>query len=400
MKILLVITRADSIGGAQLYLRDLAERLHNDRHDVLVATGTQGALSHMLEARGIPVVHCEHLQRSLHPVRDIGATRALGRIIREFGPDLVSTHSSKAGAIGRIASRINGVPCVFTAHGWAFAEGVSEPRRTLWRLIERATERLAIRIICVSRFDRDLAIRSGFDSKRLVAIHNGVINEIASPRIHSAATDPVRIAMVARFFHQKDHRSLIQAIQPIPGCELDLVGDGPLQAEAEAYAAQLGVRERIRFHGYQADVSGILAQCGIFALISRHEGFPLTTLEAMRASLPTIVSDVGGAGEAVIDGVTGYLVPRADVAAIRNRIRLLVDQPSLRAQMGESARASFERSFTFDRMYESTLAVYREAATTAHHSGSRRRPSERRRSFWLQSLVPHAFHRVWRSPWD
>jgi len=400
VKILLVITRADSIGGAQLYLRDLAARLHNDRHDVLVATGTQGALSHMLEARGIPVVHCDHLQRSLHPVRDIGAARALGRIIREFGPDLVSIHSSKAGAIGRIASRINGVPCVFTAHGWAFAEGVSEPGRTLWRLIERATERLATRIICVSEFDRDLAIRCGFDAKRLVAIHNGVINGTAAPRIRGPATDPVRIAMVARFFHQKDHRSLIQAIQAIPDCELDLVGDGPLQAETEAYAARLGVRERIRFHGYRADVSGILAQCSIFALISHQEGFPLTTLEAMRASLPTIVSDVGGAGEAVIDGVTGYRVPRADVAAIRNRIRLLVDQPSLRAQMGESARASFERSFTFNRMYEATLAVYQEAAATAHPSAPLRRSMERRHLLPLTPVVPPMFQRLWRSSWD
>lgn len=399
MKILLVITRADSIGGAQLYLRDLAERLHHDGHDVLVAVGTPGLLSRMLEERGIPIVRCDHLQRSLHPAHDIGAIRALGRIIRECGPDLVSTHSSKAGTIGRIASRINGVPCVFTAHGWAFADGVREPGRTLWRVIERVTKRLATRIICVSRFDRDLAIRCGFDPERLVTIHNGVINETASPRISGVADGPVRIAMIARFFHQKDHRSLIQAIQAIPDCELDLVGDGPLQAEMEAFAVSLGIRERIRFHGYQTDVSGILAQCSIFALISHHEGFPLTTLEAMRAGLPTIVSDVGGAAEAVTDGVTGYLVPRGDVAAIRNRLRRLVDQPSLRRQMGESARASFERSFTFDRMYGATLAVYREATVPAHPSAPRRRSIERRRPFRPKPVVPHAFQRVWRFPW-
>ncbi len=219
--------------------------------------------------------------------------------------------------------------------------------------------------------------------------------------------------MVARFAPPKDHRSLIQAIQAIPGCELDLVGDGPTQPEMEDYAATLGVRDRVHFHGYQADVSGILAQADMFALISRHEGFPLTTLEAMRTGLPAIVSDVGGAGEAVTDGVTGYLVPRGDVAAIRNRIRTLVDQPSLRQQMGESARLAFAQSFTFDRMYDATLTVYREAAFALADEGcdmededesDRSRPSVQAGGFRpgvLKALPSiHAFQRVWRSPWD
>jgi len=390
MKILLVITRADSIGGAQLYLRDLATRLHDDGHEVLVAAGTQGPLWTMLEERGVPVIQCRRLQRALHPMHDVRAVRDLGRIIRSFRPDLVSAHSSKAGIIARLASRITGVPCVFTAHGWAFADGVREPGRTVWRLIERAAERLATRIICVSNFDYDLAVRAGFDPGRLVVIHNGVASE-SGHQPARPARGPVRIVMVARFSHQKDHRSLLQAIATIPDCELDLVGDGPLQAKTEAYAEALGVRERVHFHGYTADVSGILARAGIFALISHHEGFPLTTLEAMRAGLPVVVSDVGGAGEAVIDRVTGYLVPRGDVAAIRTRLRVLVAQPSLRREMGESARASFARSFTFDRMYEATLAVYREAATTA--SPSRHRPPR------PAPVTAHAFQRVWRFPW-
>lgn len=389
MKILLAITTADSIGGAQLYVRDLADRLRRDRHDVLVVTGAPGALTAMLAERGIPTIACPHLQRSLHPVRDVRAIRALGRIIRDFGPDLVSAHSSKAGTVARIASRLNGVPCVFTAHGWAFAEGVREPGRTLWRVIERATERLATRIICVSRFDRELAIRSGFDPARLVTIHNGIGVAPAAPTRREAQAGPVRIAMVARFFPQKDHRSLIQAIQAIPECVLDLVGDGPLQAAMEAYATEIGVRNRVHFHGYRSDVSDILAQASIFALTSHHEGFPLTTLEAMRAGLPAIVSDVGGAGEAVTDGVTGYLTPRGDVAAIRSRLRLLLDQPSLRRQMGESARTSYARSFTFDRMYEATLAVYREAAT----------PRRAGQADPTTPGVTHAFQRIWRSPW-
>jgi hypothetical protein len=101
----------------------------------------------------------------------------------------------------------------------------------------------------------------------------------------------------------------------------------------------------------------------------------------------------------VIEGVTGYLVPRSNVAAIRSRIRLLADQPSLRRQMGESARASFHRSFTFDRMYDATVALYREAAGATASPSTPQRAPFRRPALRLVPLVLHAFHRFWRFPW-
>lgn len=393
MRILLVITRGDSIGGAQLYVRDLASRMQDDGHEVLVAIGSPGALQAMLAERGVATVACPHLQRAMHPARDLRAVGALARIIRQFQPDLVSTHSSKAGLVGRLASRRAGVPCVFTAHGWAFADGVREPGRSVWLAIERAAERLATRIICVSNSDRNLALNAGFDPARLVTVHNGVVEEdpAFAARQPVRTNVPARIVMVARFAPQKDHRTLIAAVAAIPGCELDLVGDGPLRAQMEALADRLGIRHRVRFHGHQANVAGLLAQASIFVLASRHEGFPLTTLEAMRAGLPTVVTDVGGAGEAVTDGVTGYLVPRGDVAALRHRLRILVEQPSLRRQMGDSARASYLQSFTFERMYETTLAVYRDAIGAP--TRSRYLPSH------PAPAMPNAPHQDWRSPW-
>ena len=361
MKVLIVITRGDSIGGAQLYVRDLAARLQRDHHDVLVVSGTSGSLTTMLTGAGVATTVCRSLRRRIDPLHDAQAVRAIGRIIVTFRPDLVSVHSSKAGVIGRLAARLHGVPCVFTAHGWAFADGVPQPGRILWRFIERRMEPITARIICVSHADRDLALAAGFAPARLAMIHNG-IEDTAAARTWREPAAPISIVMIARFCAQKDHRSLLAAIQPIPRCELDLVGDGPHQDAMKDLAGTLGLRERVRFHGYRADVSAVLAAADFFVLASHYEGFPLTTLEAMRAGLPAIVTDAGGAAEAVVDGVTGYIVPRGDVDALRERIHTLVDHPELRASMGEAARERYLTNFKFDRMYDATLALYQEAA--------------------------------------
>lgn len=359
MNVLIVITRGDSIGGAQLYVRDLAARLQRDHHDVLVMTGTRGALTTMLTAAGVATMVCRSLRRRIDPLNDARAVRAIGHVISTFQPDLVSVHSSKAGVLGRLAAKRHGVPCVFTAHGWAFAAGVPQPGRALWRIIERHMEPITSRIICVSQADHNLAREAGFAPARLAMIHNGIEDTVA-PCVQRDPVAPVRIVMVARFCAQKDHRSLLAAIQTIPHCTLDFVGDGPLQGAMKEVADALGVRGRVRFHGYRADVSAVLAAADLFVLASHYEGFPLTTLEAMRAGLPVIVTDAGGAGEAVRNGVTGYIVPRGDIERLRDRIRVLVDHPELRAAMGQAGRKRYLSAFTFDRMYDATLAVYQE----------------------------------------
>jgi len=376
MKVLMVITRGDTIGGAQRYVYSLADRLQRDQHEVLVVTGTLGTFTDMLADAGIATTLCDSLQRRIHPLNDLRAVRSLRRIICAFRPDLVSAHSSKAGILGRFASRLHGVPCVFTAHGWAFAEGVSQPGRTMWRLIERLTEPMAARIICVSACDQKLAVRHGFAPRRLATIHNGIPDTPLAPHVYRESRWPARIVMVARFSPQKDHQTLLRAIQAIPDCELDFVGDGPLEDQMKEYAARLGLRHRVHFHGYQSDVSAVLAAADVFVLASRYEGFPLSTLEAMRAGLPSVVSDVGGAGEAVVHGVTGYLVPARDVDALRACLQDLVDHRDRRSAMGEAARQRYLSSFTFDRMYRSTLAIYEETARNGNSRDVGRTASE------------------------
>lgn len=363
MNVLYVITRGDEIGGAQIHVRDLSLRLLADGHEVLVAAGGSGRFGDELARRGIPAAVCTNLIRRIDPRRDLLAVRELRGLIRDFAPDLVSTHSSKAGLVGRLAARNAGVPSIFTAHGWAFTEGVRQPQRTIYRTIEQRGARLAKRIICVSEHDRRLGIAAGIAPALLATVHNGMPDVPETLRAQPDAGGPMKIAMIGRVDAQKDHLSLVRAIAGLPEATVSFIGDGPLLPQVEAAVSGLGMRERVNFLGYRADVAEILAAHHVFALASHYEGFPRSTIEAMRGGLPTVVSDVGGAAEAVTEGITGFVVPRGDVQALGERLRTLAEDPAKRAEMGIAARSRYEESFTFDHMYGRTMAIYSEVAS-------------------------------------
>ena len=361
MRLTYVITRGDSIGGAQVHVRDLATHCASLGHYVTVVTGAAGPLTDQLTAAGIESRICTGMLREVSPHQDISAVRDLTAILRELKPELVSTHSSKAGVIGRLASRWAGIPAIFTAHGWAFAVGVPQPRRTIYRLIERGAERLAQRIICVSGHDRTIGIVAGMDPERLVTVHNGMPDIDSGLRADPDREGPVRLVMTARFDRQKDHETLFRALTTLPDVGLDLIGNGPDRAATEALAERRGIAARVRFLGQRLDVAEILANAHAFVLSSRWEGFPRSTLEAMRAGLPVVVGRVGGAAEAVEEGRSGFVVEPGDREQLAERLRELVHKPELRREMGAASRARYEADFTFTRMFARTFAVYEQA---------------------------------------
>ncbi|MGK7887248.1 MAG: glycosyltransferase family 4 protein [Crocosphaera sp.] len=360
MKILFIITRADTVGGAQVHVRDLAKALITANHKVLIVTGEKGIYTNNLQEIDINFISCASLQRSINPLKDIKALKELIKVIEKFQPDLISTHSSKAGILGRLAAKITDKPCIFTAHGWAFTGGVPEPNRTIYKVLEKIVEPLADKIICVSENDRSLGMKIGMSPDRLIKIHNGMPDIYQNLIADTTISNTVKIVMIARFDKQKDHITLFKAFQDIPNAELELVGDGPYLEKMKELAINLGIIDKIKFLGYRSDIPQILAQAQIFTLISNWEGFPRTTVEAMRAELPVIVSDVGGASEAVIEGVTGYSIAQGGVDSLHQKLLTLVSDSNLRKKMGEQARKRYQDYFTFQKMFEQTLKVYEQ----------------------------------------
>ena len=227
MKIIFVITRADTLGGAQVHVRDLAPFLVKAGHDVLVITGMRGIYSDLLSADSIQSYISNKLQRNISLSNDWQACRDLIRVIRSFQPDLVSVHSSKAGILGRLACQFTKTPCIFTVHGWAFTNGVPEPKRSFYRWIEKIAEPLANKIICVSEYDRQIAFGCHMSEARLVTVQNGISDIPHSLRANPSQIQPLKVIMVARFDRQKDHQTLLKAFKDLTQAQLYLVGEWP-----------------------------------------------------------------------------------------------------------------------------------------------------------------------------
>ena len=340
---------------------DLASRAQANGNEVIVLVGGNGPYVSLLRSHGLKVVSLSHLVRPIRPHVDVLAVFECLRAIRSFNPDIVHTHSTKAGLIGRVAAKLARKPVVFTAHGWSFTEGIAERSRRLAAFLERHAAKISDAVICVSEYDRRLALNLGVGNEALLTrIHNGVVDAPPEMRAKHSGNGPIKIISVARLDAQKDHALLIDALATIKDLawELELIGDGPLTESIRARATSLDIIERILFPGLCNDVPRRLAKADLFVLASRFEGFPLSILEAMRANLPVIASDVGGVSESVAEGTTGFLVPKGDKDALADRLRLLLCDPALRMRLGLQGRSFYEREFSFDVMYNRTFEIY------------------------------------------
>lgn len=354
-RVLYVITRA-VIGGAQSHLQQLLACPAWGERALVV--GAPGPCTEFAQRLGIQVWLVPSLVNTINPYLDLRAVRELVGAIDRFQPDVVHAHSSKAGTIARLAAHRCGVPAVFTVHGWAFSQGMPPLRRCLAMTVERAMARYAHRIVCVSDSDYQLARRCRVGRPgQVLRIWNGLPD--VPQRCSYQPHDPVRAIMVARFAHPKDHQVLFRAVarlrQPL---EMVLVGGGERLREAQALGERLGIADRLRFLGDCHNVPHLLADADLFVLTSRSEGFPVSILEAMRAGLPVIASDVGGIREQVVEGATGYLVPGGDDRLLAARLEHLLAHPELRRQLGEAGRRRYLEDFTLDKMISATLDVY------------------------------------------
>lgn len=355
----MVITRGER-GGAQIHVRDLVEGLA-DRVRFEVVVGDDEFLAQDLRASGHTVHVLPELEREIAPRRDLAALQGLRQQIRRSRPDLVHTHSTKAGLLGRLAARTEGVPSLHTAHSWSFSDGIARRRKAVAIPLEAAAARVTGGFIVVSEADREIALRHRVArTDQLHVVHNGVAD--TPHRASPSDRDVPILTMVARMAAPKDHLLLLRALTDIATpFRLRLVGDGPNRPMLEAEIAQRGLSEQVELLGVRADVPELLADSDAFALISYQEGFPLSILEAMRAGLPVIASDVGGVREAV-DDTNGQLVPRNDERALATALDRVLGDRDLRRAQGRAGRARYEAQFTLQHMLDGTERVYRSLA--------------------------------------
>ena len=362
--VMLVITKGE-LGGAQTHLLTLCGALAG-RASLLVAIGGPDAatspLANDLAKLGVSVRPIPTLRNSLSPWQVARATRDLLRMVREVRPDALHAHSAVAGVVARLAGWLARVPVVYTVHGFGFKPEAPSVQRRMAFAAEWLLAPLTSHMICVSRHEQALAHRLPIGIGRTSVIPNAVPD---SAYRAVASTQPMRIVMVARFAAPKRPDLLIRAAallrdqlgQEVP---VTLIGDGPGLAPCQDLALQLALR-RIEFVGSVRDVPQRLAAHQVFVLASDHEGLPISVLEAMRAGMAIVASNLPGIRELVGPGEEALLVPN-DASAIAGALARIATSRELASSLAAAARRRYERLFTPEKLAESVLALYGQIA--------------------------------------
>jgi exopolysaccharide biosynthesis polyprenyl glycosylphosphotransferase len=371
---MLVITKGEA-GGAQSHVLALCEALHTQVNFTVVIGGPteDSVLGQQLHALGVRVCPLPAMVESMLPWRLWPAVQQLIALIEAHPPDLIHAHSAIAGLAARLACQRTARPVVYTVHGFGFKAQIPWLRRHLAALAERFLSGWTTQMICVSAFERALAHQLPIAPERVHVIPNGIARlnpphalpqalPQTMPEAAASNTMP-RLIMVARMKSPKRHDLLLRALAKVRdwlGHELPvtLAGDGPLLAQHQALAAQLGLQQ-ITWTGDVGHVAELLVQHDLFVLLSDHEGMPITVLEAMRAGLPVLASDLPGLREQVMHGHEGLLVANTEQAVAHQLLRLAQD-PALRQRLGLAAQARFERQFTLEDMAQRVMAVYQQ----------------------------------------
>jgi glycosyltransferase involved in cell wall biosynthesis len=380
IKIVTIITRMD-LGGAQRVVLHLIRGLDTHRFDQMVLTGDGGLLLPELSAIQTIRHHViPEMTRHVGPGGawdDIRSVRRICDILRCFSPDIVHTHTPKAGIVGRWAARLAGVPrIVHTYHGFGFS-----PQHPLWQRafyvgLERASALITSQFVAVSDPNRVLGQSYGiFLREKCALIRPGV--DFADFRI--VATDKIKkkielgfapsdkiVGVVASFTPAKALHFFLEAAAKIAReysrVSFVMVGDGSLRPQLEAQAERLGISSRLRMLGWRRDVPELLRTFDVFMLTSLWEGLPRSLVEAFASGVPAVASHVDGIGEVVHEGRNGFLVPPGNTEAMAASVIRLLKNETMRQTMGEQAQASVD-DFSVQKMLKDYSDLYERIST-------------------------------------
>lgn len=363
-------------------MRLLSDRLVLEGHSVTVISGVSStqAVDFPADEDGrageIRSVILPRMGREVRIVDDMLTLFSLIREIKKGRPDIVSGHSSKSGLLAALACKLCGVPYLYTAHSWAFLQSPSRFANWSYRWLWRLAKGYLGHIICVSHYDREIAVSSGIASiGRVSVIHNGLHERSLNPqKTKKTEQENTRIVSIARLSPPKDFRCLIEAVGLDNNLALDIFGDGPDRESLEEFTEILGLSAQVSFRGEIRQASEWVAHYDILALSSRSEGLPYALLEGMRAGIPIVASNVGGVSEVVSDGETGFLVEAGNSHLFSEKLSHLSDDPDLRSRMGHASRKKFLKQFQFREMFWKTEHIYQYIIRESLISGNEERP--------------------------
>ncbi len=378
MRIVHIITRL-IIGGAQENTLLSCEGQHDRGHEVTLITGPpigpEGSLLQRAQSYGYRVEVFDEMRRAILPLKDWRTYRHLIRRLRELKPDVVHTHSSKAGIIGRWAAHSAQMPfIVHTIHGLAFTASTSRLANSMYEMLERKTAPITDKIVCVADAMRDQSLAASIGQPgQYVTIYSGMdtapflnppVPRQQVRRELGIADDEVIVGTIARLFHLKGHDDLLDLAPDLcarlPKLRFMWVGDGLLRPQFEARIAQMNLKDRFILTGLVPPtmIPQLVNAMDILVHPSRREGLARALPQGSLAGCPVVTYDIDGNREALIDQQTGLLLPAFDKGKLAEAIAKVVEDAALRRTMGMAGREFALARFDTRVMVEALEKLY------------------------------------------
>jgi len=371
LRVLHVITRLIR-GGAQMNTLDTVTCLSSPRFESWLASGSpERELPNLHQEamnRGVRLILVPQLVREVSPWRDLRAFLHLHRILRSGRFDIVHTHTSKAGILGRAAAAtvLPRPAIIHTPHGHVFYGYFGRTKTACFKGLERlaalVTDRMVVLTAQGRRDHEELRI---MPAGRIEVIPSGVdldrFRKAQGLDLRSKLRLPEEaflVGSVGRLVEVKGHLHLIRAIAELERVHVILVGEGELKETLQQEAMQLGCEERLHFLGFSEEIPELLKSLDLFVLPSLNEGMGRALLEAMAAGLPCIATRVGGVVDLIEEGRTGMLVPAKNPEALSVAIRELMDHQEKRDSLGHRAKEWVDDSYGREHMVDRLAALY------------------------------------------
>lgn len=374
----LQIIESTGKSGPRYLLSDLVYNLDKDKFATTVICSTLRDKDfykdvQKMEESGINVIILQ-MKREIFPLLDLIAFFKLCFYIKKGKHDIVHTHSSKAGFLGRIAARLMRVRVVIhTPHCFCFeAQDMHRIKKSFYFHIEKLAALFCDKIIAVSESQKKDILALGLtDERKVITIENGVdvykfgnngINILKKKQELGLDNGSTILGTVGVLNESKGHRYIIEAVSKIlaEGFDVRLIiaGEGILHKDLDTLRASLGLDSRVKLLGFREDIAELLSLMDIFVFPSLWEGMSLALLEAMACGLPVISTDVHGAVDLIGNNQRGILVQRKDVQGLVDAIRYLVSDPNKAKRMGEEARELIGKNYTLEKQVERIQGLY------------------------------------------
>ena len=371
-RILYIITKS-VWGGAAKYVYDLSTNLSGE-FNIAIAAGGNDKFFKKIKQTNIPYYQISNFQRKVNPLRDIFVFFEILSLFFQLKPDIIHTNSSKAGGIAGFAGWIyknisnKKIKLIFTAHGWAFAEDKSKWKIELIKLFSKITAIFYNQIICVSEYDRKIAIENNIAPKeKLITIHNGIdiknikflSKEKAQKKLINK-TSPFIIGTIAEWTSNKGLIYLLEAVKKInKNFDLILIGSGENPDKEKLIKfIEKNKLKNIHLIEFIPNAVNYLKAFDIFILPSLKEGLPYTIIEAMIAEVPIIATNVGGVPEMIKNNVNGILIEPKNSQILAEKILELINSPEKYLGMTQKAKQKAEQEFTLEKMIKETKELY------------------------------------------